>query len=248
MELRLQKFIAQCGAASRREAERLIESGRVQVNGVTITEMGHRVTAKDEVHLDGKLLTEAVKLMYIMLNKPEDCVVTKRDPQKRRTVYHLLPKSLHHLHPVGRLDRNSCGLLLLTNDGELTQKLMHPKYKMPKRYVVHVTGKVDKMALAKLRGGIKLEEGKTRPARVHQLPSKKLPRNQHILEFILEEGKKRQIRRMCKAVNLHVTFLQRRAIGPLVMEDLEEEKYRPLRNSELKAIKKAMRPGGKTSS
>ena len=238
--LRLQKYLAQCGVASRREAERLIESGRVQVNGVTVSEMGYKVQSQDKVLLDGKPIKEKAKVMYIMMNKPEDCVVTRSDPQGRRTVYHFLPKSLHHLHPVGRLDRNSCGLLLLTNEGELTQKLLHPRYKMPKRYRVHVTGKVDKMALARLRGGINLEEGKTQPARVTQLPAKKLPKGSHVLEFILEEGKKRQIRRMCKAVNLRVTFLQRQAIGPLVLEGLEEEKYRPLRNSELKALKRGM--------
>lgn len=234
--LRLQKYLAKCGVASRREAERLIESGRVQVNGITVTEMGHKVSPKDKVLVDGKPVKEKPRLMYIMMNKPENCVVTRSDPQQRRTVYHLLPKELHHLHPVGRLDRNSCGLLLLTNDGELTQKLLHPQYKMPKRYRVHVTGKVDKMALARLRGGIQLDEGKTQPARVHQLPAKRLPKGSHVLEFIITEGKKRQIRRMCKAVNLRVTFLQRQAIGPLVMEDLEEEKYRPLRNAELKAL------------
>lgn len=238
--LRLQKYLSQSGVASRREAERMIESGRVQVNGITVTEMGHKVSPQDKVLLDGRPVQEKPRLMYVMMNKPEDCVVTRSDPQKRRTVYHLLPKSLHHLHPVGRLDRNSCGLLLLTNDGDLTQKLMHPQYKMPKRYRVHVTGKVDKMALARLRGGINLEEGKTQPARVHQLPAKRLPRGSHVLEFILEEGKKRQIRRMCKAVNLRVTYLQRQAIGPLILEDLEEEKYRPLRNSELKALMRSI--------
>ena len=207
--LRLQKYLAQCGVASRREAERLIGSGRVQINGVTVSEMGYKVKPQDKVLLDGRPIKEKAKIMYIMMNKPENCVVTRSDPQGRRTVYHFLPKELHHLHPVGRLDRNSCGLLLLTNDGELTQKLLHPRYKMPKRYLVHVTGKVDKMALARLRSGINLEEGKTQPARITQLPAKKLPRGSHVLEFVIEEGKKRNQRCIRNHVNrvtcCHVT-------------------------------------------
>ncbi len=236
--IRLHKFLAQAGVASRREAERWIAAGRVQVDGQTVSEQGLKIDPDQMiVSLDQQPIQLPENLIYLLFNKPEDCLVTRNDPHRgRRIVYDLLPAEYQHLHPVGRLDQDSCGLLLLTNDGEMTQRLLHPRYKMPKVYQVKVNGRVNQVKIKELRAGVEIATGQTQPAQIRLL--------RHLsgaawLEFIIREGKKRQIRRMCKAVGLYVTYLQRQQIGSLLLGDLAEGACRLLTPSEIRDLRKA---------
>ena len=233
--LRLHKFLAQAGLASRREAERLIAAGRVMLNGQVVTGMGRVVDpASDEIRLDGKLITSRPALTYLMLNKPEGYLVSRGDTHQRATVYELLPRRYHSLHPVGRLDGNSAGLLLLTNDGELTQRLLHPRHHVEKVYQVQVCGRVEPEQIAELRAGITLEEGRTQPAEIRQLRRLK---SGALLEFRLREGKKRQIRRMCQAMGWEVESLTRLQLGPLALEQLPPGNFRELSAVEVNKLR-----------
>jgi len=229
--LRLNKFLAQCAGISRREADRLIAAGRVRVNGEIQNQLGVSLDPEQtELSLDGQSLTGSQQLSYVLMNKPENYLVTRRDPQGRPTIYALLPEKWHHLYSVGRLDGNSCGLLLLTNDGDLTQRLLHPRFKVSKRYRVRVRERVTNEQIYTLRQGIELTEGRTQPADIRLLEN--LPERSW-LEFRIREGKKRQIRRMCRAVGLHVLYLQRVALGPLKLAALPEGQARELSAQEL---------------
>lgn len=237
-EIRLHKFLSQAGVASRREAERWIAAGRVQVNGQVVSEQGLKIDPDQVVvSLDQEPIQLPGSLMYLIFNKPEGCLVTRSDENRgRRIVYDLLPPAYQHLHPVGRLDQDSCGLLLLTNDGDLTQRLLHPRYKMPKLYQVKVNGRVNQATIKELRDGVEIITGQTQPAQIRLI--------RHLsgsawLEFIIREGKKRQIRRMCKAVGLYVTFLQRLQIGSLKLGDLAEGECRLLTTAEVRDLRKA---------
>lgn len=235
--LRLQKYLAQAGLASRREAERMIADGRVAINGQIVTEMGRQVDpSRDEIRLDGELVCERPPAVYLMLNKPTGYLVSRGDTHARATVYDLLPESYHSLHPVGRLDGNSSGLLLLTNDGELTQRLIHPRYHVEKRYRVEVRGQVGPEQIQTLCRGIALEEGRTQPAKIRRLKS--LPTGAQ-LEFRLREGKKRQIRRMCQAMDWKVEALERVEMGPLRLGKLGAGKFRLLEAHEVSALRQA---------
>lgn len=236
-EIRLQKYLAQAGLASRREAERLISAGRVWVNGKPVTTLGTTVDpSRDQIKLDGKLARPPRSWTYVLLNKPVGYLVTREDTHDRKTVYDLLPPKLRHLHPVGRLDNPSCGLLLLTDDGALTQRLLHPKHKVLKRYAVKVKGAVTPSVLKRLREGIVLEEGKTQPAEVEVME----PLQEGAwLEFRLKEGKNRQIRRMAEAVGLRVTSLERTHLGGLQISGLKPGMWRLLSTSELRQLRKA---------
>lgn len=234
--LRLQKFLAQAGIASRREAERMIVAGRVMLNGKTVTELGTCVESDDTVSVDGHVIGEKPALTYLMLNKPEGFLVTRTDTHGRKTVYDLLSENYHHLHPVGRLDGNSCGLLLLTNDGELTARLLHPRYHVEKRYQVEVSGRIQSDQIEALCQGITLDDGPTQPADIRLLKS---TRSGAVLEFRLREGKKRQIRRMCEAMQWRVRKLQRLAMGGLTLGPLPESKARELTAAETKSLRRA---------
>lgn len=234
-KLRLQKFLAQAGVASRRQAEQLIAEGLVSVNGQIQREMGLQIDPEqDQITLRGQLLQAEPALQYLLLNKPENVMVTRNDPQQRQTVYHLLPESYHHLHPVGRLDRNSCGLLLLTNDGDLTQRLLHPRYKMPKTYRVRVRGLIQPQALQQLAEGVELSDGRTLPAEIHLLGN---DGRASLLQFTLQEGRNRQIRRMCKAVGYEVLYLQRTTLGPLELAQLKPGQFRLLQPPEISGLR-----------
>lgn len=231
-ELRLNKYLALHAGVSRREADRLIAAGRVELNGQRVELLATQVTPQDRVVLDGKVLEEPRELAYVIYNKPEDALVTRSDPQGRRTIYQLLPPQYHHLQPVGRLDRDSCGLLLLTNDGELSQRLMHPRYKVAKTYHVKVNQSVSEAQLEALNGPVSFREIHYQAAQVEPLQRF----GARGLKFLLKEGKKRQIRRMCKSNGLHVVYLQRVALGSIQLGKLKENQCRALTPREAQTL------------
>ena len=228
---RLQKVLARAGVASRRRAEELIEAGRVVVNGRNAI-LGARVDpASDVVVVDGVRLSLAPGLVYYLLNKPEGVVSTASDPQGRPTVVALVPPE-PRVFSVGRLDADSEGLLLLTNDGDLAHRLAHPSHGVEKEYLVHVTGRPGPGALGRLRRGVELEDGLTAPARVSVV-------GPGLLRVTIHEGRHRQVRRMCEAVGHPVRRLVRVRIGPIRDQRLRPGHWRPLTVAEIRALEAA---------
>jgi 23S rRNA pseudouridine2605 synthase len=225
LEIRLQKYIADCGITSRRKAESMIREGRVTINGEVVMELGTKVNiGSDIVMVDGHLADlQAVEPIYLMLHKPRGVMTTLNDPEGRETVMDLVKEISERIYPVGRLDYLSEGLLLMTNDGELANMIMHPKYNVTKVYEVKVFGSVTETILNKLKAGAYLEEGLVKPTSVRvikQLPTKTW------LEFRLNEGRNREIRRLCEAVGLTVDKLKRLAIGGLSIEGVAPGNFR----------------------
>lgn len=234
--IRLQKVIADCGVTSRRKAEGYILDGRVAVNGQIVTELGTKVVpGKDVIEVDNVALEmEAVEKLYIVMNKPRTYLTTVSDPEGRPTVLDLLYGVKQRIFPVGRLDYLSEGLLILTNDGDLANMIMHPKYEVEKVYEVKVFGYVNEALLQKIRKGVMTEEGLLKPKSVRVI--EQLP-NKTWLEFRLNEGKNREIRRICDAVELTVDKLRRVAIGGLNIQSLPIGQYMfTTRKELLKAI------------
>ncbi len=230
---RLQKIIAQSGVCSRREAENLIAAGRVQVNGRTITQMGYKIDPADcTVTVDGAPLQAEGKI-YILLNKPRGYVTTLSDPQGRPIVSDLLKKIPARLFPVGRLDLDTEGALIMTNDGELGNYVLHPKYEVKKTYIATVIGRPDADGLHRLSQGIFLEGRKTAPAKLRVL---KQLQGKTQIEIIIHEGKKRQVRKMFQAIGHPVTHLRRTAYGRLPLGSLAPGEYRKLSLQDLKKI------------
>jgi 23S rRNA pseudouridine2605 synthase len=238
---RLSRFLAHAGIASRRHVEELIAAGRVQVNGVTVTGQGTRIRPEhDVVVVDGKPVQALPKHVYILLHKPARYVSTVHDPQGRPTVLELLPAELRELrvYPVGRLDIDTSGLLLMTNDGDFTQRLTHPRYSMEKHYQALVQGHPSAIALERLRKGVTITEDNgrghtTAPARVHLL---KQTGTDSWLTLTIHEGRKRQVRRMLSAVGHPVLELIRVGVGPLELGDLPVGRWRYLSDEEVKAL------------
>ena len=228
--MRINKYLASIGIASRRKVDELIGESRVKINGKTASLGDHADPQKDIVEVDGRKVGEKEKLVYIALNKPEGYTSTAAHIKGEKSVLELIKSSVR-LYPVGRLDKDSTGLILLTNDGELAQKLTHPKFHIPKTYEVKVLGSVSKTQIEMMEKGIKLEEGATKPAKV-QIKSESLPHHS-ILEITLYEGKKRQIRRMLATLHLHVLELKRISVGPVKIGNLQVGKYRTLTEEEL---------------
>jgi 23S rRNA pseudouridine2605 synthase len=240
--LRLQKWLARCGCGSRRACEQLIAQGRVAVNGAPAT-LGMKVDpARDAITVDGKPVNPPQQAyVYLMLHKPRGYVTTRKDPHAPRTVMELLKGVPAPVFPVGRLDADSEGLLLFTNDGAFANRLMHPRYKLPKTYRVWVQGVPSDRALQRLREGVPLEDGMTAPAQVRRIRSED---GQTLLEIVLYEGRKRQIRRMCQAVGHPVRRLVRIAIGELRLpRDLKPGQWRMLTDEELQLLQSC--PSGK---
>lgn len=234
---RLQKILSQAGICSRREAEARILAGRVMVNGQVVTELGVKVDpAKDEIAVDGKRIT-AQKLMYILLNKPSGVVTTLSDPQGRKHVAELLQGVSERVYPVGRLDYHTQGLLLLTNDGDLANRLMHPRHHVDKTYVVKTSGAVSEDRLDILRTGINLSDGITAPALIRVL---RVDNEQSfsMVEVTIHEGKNRQIRRMFEAIGYPVQKLERTKIAFLTLQDLPTGAFRHLTKDEVNSLKK----------
>lgn len=233
---RIQKILSRVGIASRRKAESLIEEGRVARNGFTV-KLGDRATAGvDSITVDGIRVETDAPLRYFMLNKPEGVVSTARDPGGRPTVLDLIedtPDKNVRLFPVGRLDMDSRGLILLTNDGLLSNRLMHPSFKVKREYLVDIRPALRPGDLAVLRKGVKLEDGVTAPAKVSTLA--KTPDGAQI-KMVIHTGKKRQIKRSLKALGYDVISLVRTRIGPQVLGNLEEGKSRELKAGEVKAL------------
>jgi 23S rRNA pseudouridine2605 synthase len=237
MAERLQKIISQAGVASRRHAEDLITAGRVTVNGKVVTELGVKVTpGRDVVTVDGKPLAREKKV-YILLNKPRGRVTTLQDPEGRKTVAELVRDVPVRLYPVGRLDYNTEGLLLLTNDGVLTHALTHPSHEISKTYIAEVAGKPTEEKLDKLRMGIKLEDGVTAPANV-KITKTDTEKNVAVMEIIIHEGRNRQIRRMCEAIGHPVNKLKRVKFAFLTLEGVRRGRYRYLEPDEVEELKR----------
>jgi len=235
MLIRLNKYLSQSGVASRREADRLIQSGRVRVNGKVVSTLGLKIDdTEDLVEVGGQKITIKKNLVYLALNKPVGYVVSRKDPAGRPTVMDLIPKSMQYLYPVGRLDYNSRGLLLLTNDGELAFRLMHPRYEIKKVYLVEVQGNPGKETIEKLRKGIFLEGKKTAPALVSKLRGSP---DRALMKIEIKEGRKREIRKMCAAVVHPVLDLQRIEIGGVKLDRLKPGKWRDLTTREVDLLK-----------
>jgi pseudouridine synthase len=257
MKERLQKVIAQKGIASRRQAESLIQAGRIQVNGKVVTELGTKVDpAQDQITFDGNLLSFSPPSITLLLNKPAGVLATCSDPQGRKTVLDLLPDPWRQsrLYPVGRLDLFSTGALLLTNDGNLALSLTHPRYHLPKTYWVEVLGNPSEGVLQQWREGVNLEEGKTLPAAIYRYGEpapvpypqtffssgarqKSQQGSTTWLAVVLREGRKRQIRRVAQQLGHPVCSLQREAIGSLCLGNLGVGECRLLTEHELSTLR-----------
>lgn len=230
---RLQKALAAAGVASRRRCEEIIASGRVKVNGQVVTAMGIKVGPQDSLEVDGRLIERSEPLVYYLLNKPAGYVTTARDTHNRPMVVDLVPDS-PRVYPVGRLDLDTEGLLLLTNDGDLTNKLLHPSARVEKVYRAVVTGTVQADALNRLAKGVELEEGMTAPAKVRVAQTRE---HSTVLEIILHEGRKRQVKRMIMEVGHRVVYLERIRFASLSLAGLARGKFRRLKPEEIKDLK-----------
>lgn len=234
MLMRLQKYIAEAQIASRRKAEEMILAGRVSVNGKIITELGTKVESdSDVVRVDDKEIHICEKLVYIMLNKPEGCVTTVKDQFNRKSVMDYVSDVKERIYPVGRLDYDTSGLLIMTNDGELTYRLTHPKHNVVKTYIAHVDRKPDERDMEKFRKGIVIDGRKTAEAEIKIIKEGKLTE----LEIKIREGRNRQVRKMCAAINCNVVKLKRIATGKLELGELEKGKYRYLDEKEILYLK-----------
>lgn len=243
MQERLQKFLARSGVASRREAEKMMVAGKVKVNGQVITELGFKIDPKqDKVYIDNQAIRPE-KLVYLLFNKPKGVVTTLVDPEGRKTISDYLTGIKERVYPVGRLDYNTEGLLLLTNDGTLAQGLMHPKHHVNKTYLVTVVGIVLEEKLDKLRIGVELEDGVTAPATV-QLVEYQHEKNLTVFTIMIHEGKNRQVRRMCDYIGHPVRQLTRTKIANLNLSGLGRGKFRLLNDQEVKALYKAAKLNG----
>jgi len=235
MEVRLQKLIAGAGLASRRKSETLIASGRVMVNGKVVTELGTKVDpGRDHVKVDGKHLSRAQPFVYLMLNKPRHVMSTLDDPGGRTTVKDYLRGVSVRVFPVGRLDFDSEGLMLLTNNGDLAQALLHPRYHVPKTYLIKVKGVLSDEEIKKLEQGVRLEDGMTSPATVKKI--RKVEANSW-LEITIREGRKHQVKRMLEAVGHPVIKLLRVRMGPLSLGSLEPGEFRFLTDREANSLR-----------
>lgn len=234
----MQKILSRAGIASRRKAETLIRQGRVSVNGRVVRELGTRaVWGKDEVRVDGEAIKTTVERVVIALFKPRRCVTTLHDSRGRRTVADVVGTLPWRVYPVGRLDYDAEGLLLLTNDGELAHRLQHPRYKVVKTYEVRVRGRVAERALGRLQGGLDLEDGRIASAEVAVLDEEKTTT---LLSLSLREGRYRQVKRMCAAVGHPVLRLRRTKMGPVKLGSLRPGEGRRLNVREVRNLRRAV--------
>ncbi len=230
---RLNKYIASSGICSRRKADELIEAGAVLVNGKKVSELGYSVQPKDKVFVNGKLI-HPVKHEYYRFYKPAGYITTMDDEKGRKTIYDLLPESLHSLKPVGRLDKDSTGLLILTNDGDLINALTHPSVKVPKLYRVSVNGKISQNDIDAMYKGIELEPGKIAYAQVDVL---EIDNNTTIMEVLLYQGLNRQIRKMFENRGFEVISLKRIQHATLNLDGLKRGEFKPIKPRQIKELK-----------
>jgi len=238
--LRLQKYMALAGIASRRAAEDLIMSGKVKVNNIVVTTLGTKIDpGKDQVTVNGRPVLYREKKVYLLLNKPRGYITSVKDPQERPTVMKLIPDIQERLYPVGRLDVDTEGLLLMTNDGQAAYRITHPRYEVAKKYLVKTRGIPSQEKLKRLESGILLSEGKTAPARIRILERDKANRWAR-LEVQIHEGKKRQIRRMFELIGHPVSWLKRTQLLFFTLEGLKPGHYRLLTPEEVIRLKREL--------
>ncbi len=230
---RLNKYIASSGLCSRRKADELIESGKVSVNGKIVKELGFSVGQKDKVFVDKKLI-HPTKHLYYRFYKPAGYITTSNDEKDRKTIYDLLPKELHHLNPVGRLDKDSTGLLILTNDGDLINELTHPSVKVPKLYRVTIDGKINQNHIDIMNKGIELEPEKIAYAQVDVL---EIDNNHTVMEVLLYQGMNRQIRRMFEYLGFNVTTLKRIQHATLNLDGLKRGEFKAIKPQQIKELR-----------
>jgi pseudouridine synthase len=236
LKIRINKFLSEAGVVSRREADRLILEGRIQVNNRIVEELGQKIDPEcDAVSVDGKRIKKKEEPVYLMLNKPAGYLVTLKDPFDRRTVRSLLPASLGRIFPVGRLDLDSEGLLLLTNDGELAFRLSHPRFEVKKTYLARVRGEPSAESLRRLESGVFVDRRKTAAAKVAVL--RRSPRSSW-LRIEIHEGRKREVRLMCRAVGHDVLELRRVGYGGLALNKLRPGEWRSLESWEIRRLRK----------
>jgi 23S rRNA pseudouridine2605 synthase len=229
--MRLAKHLAHAGVASRRAAETLVGEGRVTVEGEVVTDPARDVTGEEAIAVDGEAVRAAGARVVYAVHKPAGVVSTARDTHGRRTVVDLV-RSAERLYPVGRLDADTTGLILLTNDGDLAYALTHPSFEVPRTYCARVEGRPDERALRALRDGVDLEDGRSAPARVRRV-------GPHEIELTIHEGRKRQIKRMCDAVGHPIVALQRVAFGPLRLGELAAGRHRRLTAAEVERLRES---------
>lgn len=231
---RIQKILSAAGICSRREAESLIIEGSVKVNGRVVSELGTKADPdEDVIKVGNRVIRSAAPKVYLLLNKPRGCVTTLKDPMGRKTVIEFLGRIGKRVYPVGRLDYDTEGLLLLTNDGDFANSVMHPSREIPKTYEVKVTGVLKDGDLKRLASGVKLKEGMTAPAKVRKM---KLTDTNSWVELTIHEGWNRQVRRMCEMVGHTVLKIKRTKVGPLDLKGVPLGMYRELTPSEVKAM------------
>ncbi len=231
--MRINKYLAESGVASRRASDVMIEERRVLINGKTAT-LGSEVEDGDTVTVDGSIVRPVKKYSYYMLNKPKGYVTTVKDDKGRKTVMDLLPKKGDRLYPVGRLDYDTEGLLIITNDGELAQRLTHPVNEVPKTYVAKIEGVLTENMLARLRGGVEVDGVRTKKSAVRIVDETKTETK---VSVTITEGRNRQVRKMFEAVGKEVIFLKRVKIGDLALRGLNRGEYRPLTKEEIYYLK-----------
>lgn len=232
--VRLNKYLAEAGVASRRKADEIIYEGRVSVNGIIVTELGIQINpTKDKIYVDGKQIVILDKKVYIVFNKPKDCITTLHDERGRQTIMDYV-RVRERVFPVGRLDRDTTGVLLLTNDGELAHALMHPKFEVKKAYKVTLDKPLAKDAAQKIISGIRLSDGKTGPAEIYYIPGGK----NKIIGIMIHEGRNRQIHRMFEAIGYSVEKLDRVSYAGISYEGLGRGRWRYLSKKEMDNLKK----------
>lgn len=235
-EIRLNKFLASAGIASRRKADLLIQEGRVKVNGKVVTEMGVKIdSSKDTIFVNGKQVTLLDEPQYIVLNKPKDCITTMSDERGRTTVMDYVRVKVR-VFPVGRLDRNTTGVLLLTNDGEFANRLMHPRFEVKKAYKVTLDRTLATEDAEKLHNGIKLDDGVSTPSEVYLLPGGR----RKMVGIVIHEGRNREVRRMFERLGYDVKKLDRVAYGDITIDGLHRGEWRYLTKLEVAHLKKGV--------
>ena len=230
--MRINKFLASCGLGSRRKCEQMVLDGRVSVDGKPVCSLSFDVLPRSTVEVDGQPVS-AKEFLYVMMFKPKGFVTTKNDDKGRKTVMDLLPKEWQHLNPIGRLDYDTEGLLLFSNDGELANALLHPSSEIEKTYVAKIEGTIVESELAVLRAGVVIDGKRTEPAKVRVT---KVEKGKTTLELVIHEGRNRQIRKMFEAIGKQVVFLKRTGFGPILLGGLSRGKARLLRTKEIVAL------------
>ncbi len=237
-EIRLQKYMAECGVASRRKAEEYILDGKVQVNGKIVTELGTKINPnKDVVYFNNRKIENEGKNVYILLNKPIGYVTTTKDQFNRETVLDLIKNVKGRVVPVGRLDMYTSGALILTNDGNFTYKITHPSHEINKTYIATIRGIITEEEVNKLKNGVKIDDYTTRPAKV-KIMKTDVEKNISRIEITIHEGKNRQVRKMCEAIGRNVMALHRTKIGDINVKDLKIGEWRYLTPKEVEKLQK----------